>query len=119
MLGAVAVRAHFWAATAIKGTLTVTGAWNGTSSTASTMLLLQPGESNVTLSIVAEASSIQLWWPVGMGAHPLYNVTATFMPAYAGPSPTSSRRIGFRFAALVTGNDTAPGEGTWRQSALG
>lgn len=43
----------------------------------------------------------------GMGEQPLYNVSAVIIPA-SGPSFGANRRIGFRFFALVTGNDTDP-----------
>jgi len=102
----VAVRTHFWSPTAVKGTVTVSGAWGATNSSA---VLLPAGESNVTLTLTAEASSVSLWWPVGMGGHPLYNVTSSFEPSSPGPSLSADRAIGFRVAALATGNDSAPG----------
>ena len=82
---------------------------------------LPAGESVVSLRLKASAAQIRLWWPSGVGAQPLYNVTATFTPSVAagnqhhrpgermlpssGASQTS-RRIGFRVFALVTVNDT-------------
>jgi len=104
----VQVRVHLWAPAAVKGTVTVSGAWPGSSSSASTLVQVPQGSSNVTLTLVATAGSISLWWPVGLGGHSLYNVTASFQPFVSGPNPTTTRKIGFRFAALVTGNDTDP-----------
>jgi beta-mannosidase len=76
------------------------------------------GESNVTLSVEAEASAINLWWAVGMGgtatggSQPLYNISISFVAdtphRSTAPSVRSVRRIGFRYFALVTGNDTDP-----------
>ena len=44
-----------------------------------------------------------------MGPQNLYNVTITFTPAGPGALPVATtRRVGFRFAALVTVNDTDP-----------
>lgn len=43
----------------------------------------------------------------GLGAQPLYRVSATFLDD-AGPQLQAQRRIGFRTFALVTGNDTDP-----------
>eukprot|EP00730_Choanoeca_flexa_P008569 TRINITY_DN12506_c0_g2_i18.p1 TRINITY_DN12506_c0_g2~~TRINITY_DN12506_c0_g2_i18.p1 ORF type:complete len:975 (+),score=156.28 TRINITY_DN12506_c0_g2_i18:81-2927(+) len=42
------------------------------------------------------------------GSQVLYDVTFQFVPSL-GPSVSTSRRIGFRTFALVTGNDTNPG----------
>jgi beta-mannosidase len=106
-----AVRTHFWAPTATKGTLIVKGAWSGQSAV-SVPVTLRSGDSNVTVTLVADQSSgISLWWPVGLGGHSLYNVTAAFQPSAGGDTVATTRAIGFRFVALVTGNDTDPGTG--------
>jgi len=65
------------------------------------------------------AAQIKLWWPSGVGAQPLYNVSATWTPSAAAaadtttvaapPTPphiTAVRRLGFRVFTLVTINDT-------------
>ena len=53
------------------------------------------------------ADEIALWWPNQMGQQPLYTVTITFTPSGPGAVPiTTTRRIGFRLAAMVTINDT-------------
>jgi beta-mannosidase len=50
---------------------------------------------------------IRLWWPNGLGAQPLYNVTATWTSAAVPTQSTMAvRRTGFRVFALVTINDT-------------
>ena len=58
---------------------------------------------------VDTTSDVALWWPNGMGAQKMYNVTASFVASgevQAAAPVEASRRIGFRFVALVTGNDT-------------
>ena len=45
-----------------------------------------------------------------MGEHPMYNITATYQDSASNAAAvTASRRVGFRFVALVTGNDTDAG----------
>jgi beta-mannosidase len=70
-----------------------------------------------------KASEIDLWWPNGLGKPSLYNITITFtpispkkhsttstatIPTTGSRTLTTSRTIGFRHFALVTGNDTNP-----------
>jgi len=86
-------------ATGGKQDVTLTGDW-GASTTAT--LHVPPGRSNFTLTVPAFRGDVKLWWPVGMGAQPLYNLTVTV------GSNSASRRVGFRYFALVTGNDTDP-----------
>ena len=95
----------------VKGTVTITGEWGATKKQAVT---LHAGENNVTISL--EAATPKIWWANGMGAQPLYNVTATFEAddaavrgtAAGSPAspPTVVRRVGFRHVVLVTFNDT-------------
>ena len=130
---AVNVTAHLWAPSGgATGMLSVAGSWTasgdggGESSGAgvassSELLTLPAGSSKVSLQLTATANQIKLWWPSGVGAQPLYNVTATWAPAEAaaaaaaaavagggggGATVTATRRIGFRVFALVTVNDT-------------
>jgi beta-galactosidase/beta-glucuronidase len=107
----VKVRTHFWAPAATSGTLSMTGSWGGK---ASASVRIPAGDSNQTLDMTAEATEMKLWWPAGLGEQPLYNVTVTFTPASAssdrvGAALSATRRIGFKYFALVTGDDTAPG----------
>jgi len=100
----VNVTAHLWApAGGSRGTLTVASAWGATAS--SPLTDVPAGDSSITLALSAPASDILLWWPNGLGAQPLYNVSATWL-ASGGAAVTTTRRIGFRVAALVTVNDT-------------
>jgi beta-mannosidase len=106
----VNVTAHLWAPPGgAQGSLTLAGEWGATASLPLTAF--PPGESSVTLALAAPAAAIKLWWPNGMGAQPLYNVSASWVGAGGGGSGGGSaaaavRRIGFRVAALVTVNDT-------------
>jgi len=101
----VKVRTHLWAPVAVSGTLNVKGAWG---TTASSKVTVPAGDSNTTISVAASAQDINLWWPSGMGAQPLYDVEVEFVPD-SGPSVASARRVGFKYFVLVTGDDTAPG----------
>jgi len=65
------------------------------------------GESVQTLSFEVTAAQVQLWWPTGMGKQQLYELDVTFTPD-SGKAVTTQRRAGFRYFALVTGNDTDP-----------
>jgi hypothetical protein len=116
----VNVTAHIWAPPGgAKGTLVVAGSWAaGVSSegTHSGEVEVPAGESKISLQLSATAAQIKLWWPAGVGAQPLYNVTATWTPAPASAATatatttagttTAVRRLGFRVFALVTINDT-------------
>lgn len=76
----VKVKVHMWAATATQGTLSVAGSWGaeGTETTTSSAVSVPAGDSIAEVSVSAPASAIQLWWPAGQGAQPLYNVTVSF-----------------------------------------
>lgn len=99
----VSTRVHFWSPAGSSGTLTVEGAWGGS---ASVPLTLPAGESSATVNLAA--SGVKLWWPVGYGAQPLYAISATFTPSSGVLAASTARNIGFRYAALVTFNDTDP-----------
>eukprot|EP00931_Biecheleriopsis_adriatica_P063878 TRINITY_DN38765_c0_g1_i1.p1 TRINITY_DN38765_c0_g1~~TRINITY_DN38765_c0_g1_i1.p1 ORF type:complete len:936 (-),score=124.19 TRINITY_DN38765_c0_g1_i1:136-2943(-) len=82
------------------GEVTASGSWSP-GVVSKLQVDLKPGEERlVVLKLLASASQINLWWPVGYGDHPLYEVQASFLGVNA------SRHLGFRVAALVTGNDT-------------
>ena len=102
---AVQATAYFWAPAAAAGTLSLSGAWGGAN--ASARIALPAGASSFTLNLTAAA--VALWWANGMGAQPLYAVTATFTPdAPAAPALTATRSVGFRTAYLVTSSDAVP-----------
>lgn len=55
------------------------------------------------------ASGVHLWWPLGLGAQAVYNVTASFSPSgLPSAAAITSRPLGFRTAYLVTANDSDP-----------
>ena len=109
----VQATAYFYAPAASAGVLTLAGAWGGAGASNSQRLALPAGSSSATLNLTA--SGVALWWANGMGAQPLYAVTALFTPdSGAPPAPpppalTAQRRVGFRVAHLVTVNDSDPG----------
>ena len=70
---------------------------------------LTAGNTTVTWQLTVSAEQIDLWWPNGRGAQPLYNFTATATRSDGTDPPLqTSRRIGFRVFHIVTGNDTDP-----------
>ena len=102
---------HFWAAAAGTGTLRVTADWMGAGSALEVGCSFAAGDSacQAPLLNATAADGVGLWWPSQMGPQNLYNVTITFTPAGPGALPVATtRRVGFRFAALVTVNDTDP-----------
>ena len=100
----VDVRVHLWAPSPTTVTVAATGLWGG--SAAATTFEVPTGDSSQTVSMEATAKQVDLWWPAGHGAQPLYNLTTTVTAGAA--SLESTRRVGFRMFALVTGNDTDP-----------
>ena len=108
----VSVRVHLSVRTATQGTLVLTTAWHPGASVRK-KVALPAGESNATLHSSASADEIELWWPNGVGnRQQLYNLTVAFVPAGAADGSkrmvNASRSVGFRYIALVTGNDTDP-----------
>jgi beta-mannosidase len=102
----VVARVHLTAPAAASGTLSVSGSWGGS---ASAPVSLTAGNQSVELTIRVPAGAVSLWWPLNLGAQALYNLTATFTPSEGnGAALVVQRRLGFRFFALVTGNDTDP-----------
>jgi beta-galactosidase/beta-glucuronidase len=123
------VRVHLWAPSQVRGSLEVEGCW-GTKT--SQTIEWNGGDTTSTLSVMADAKDIKLWWPVGVGPdrtelskRSLYTLKVRFIPLDKTPrdpllsTPNQiqdSRRIGFRHFALVTGTDTDP---MWVQNATG
>jgi hypothetical protein len=90
------------------GTINVTGSWGGTVS--KPVGLLQ-GDNIVELILPVPAGQVSLWWPNGLGEQALYNLTvhAEIMPRKDRSNiRTITRRVGFRFVALVTADDSDP-----------
>lgn len=99
----VTVKAVLQASAAVSGVLSLQGTWPN-SDPVHTAVKLSVGVNELTVSTIAR--HVQLWWPAGMGAQPLYNFTVQFTPT-AGPAVSMQRRVGFRVVAYVTTNDTA------------
>lgn len=103
----VKVKVFLSAKSPTNGSLTLQNSWNG--EIALGFAMLPAGNSSAILEVNASAKEISLWWPIGMGDQPLYDVTVTFSPNSSPSSGVSThRKVGFRYFALVTGNDTDP-----------
>lgn len=98
----VTVNVHFTAPASVSGALTISGSW-GESNTSTITI---PAGDSIT-SITIPASSVYLWWPVGLGQQYLYDLDVVFAPT-GSQQLTTSRQIGFRVFSLVTVNDTDP-----------
>jgi beta-mannosidase len=98
------------AAAPAHGTLTVAGSWGASNAT---QLTLPPGANAssalLTLSLAVPLGAVQLWWPNGLGQQALHSVSAQWTPSgAAAPTSATSRTLGFRHFAIVTGDDSTP-----------
>ena len=102
----VVVRVHILVpeSASASGTIFADGSWGDGVIAAATNVSLVQGQNEVNVTL--QAQSPKLWWPNGMGAQPLYNVSVRFQHANGQSTQNTSRQIGFRFVAMVTGNDT-------------
>lgn len=89
-----------------QGAVTVTGAWGGDGGD-SGPLSLPAGDALVIINVTVPAGAVDLWWPNGLGAQPLYDVVTTFTPR-SGAAVSTTRRVGFRTVVVVTADDTDP-----------
>jgi hypothetical protein len=59
---------------------------------------MQTGETVLSINVTFPASTVDLWWPNGMGQQPLYDVLVGFAPPHSSqqtPRPTMIKtRIG-------------------------
>eukprot|EP01052_Picozoa_sp_SAG31_P020098 SAG31_NODE_1495_length_8102_cov_5.708021_3_plen_624_part_00 len=99
----VDVRTFLWSDQLVRGTLTVAGSW---SPHAVVVPVSVPSRNETVVNVKIQAQSPKLWWARGMGAQPMYTVTACLQPEGSGLNVTALRRIGFRHLALVTVNDS-------------
>jgi len=75
--------------------------WGSVNSTTVTLV----GGDNV-VQLLLSATNVDLWWPVGLGNQPLYELSVSV--SAESEVLTSKRKIGFRVFALVTDDDTDP-----------
>eukprot|EP00026_Physarum_polycephalum_P002050 Phypoly_transcript_02054.p1 GENE.Phypoly_transcript_02054~~Phypoly_transcript_02054.p1 ORF type:complete len:936 (+),score=107.47 Phypoly_transcript_02054:132-2939(+) len=88
--------------------LEITPSWSNKTELKTTVQI-EPGYNKIVVPrINVTASEIQLWWPSELGSQPLYNVIVQLTNPSDDSTLADSRRIGFRTAWLVTGNDTNP-----------
>eukprot|EP00439_Symbiodinium_sp_Y106_P013904 s7315_g1.t9 len=99
------VKVFLSAPAAANGTLTLLPSWRPS---VSRRISIPAGSSNHTVEVVANATDIKLWWPIGMGEQHLYQLGVQFKGDVLTGLTRTTRRIGFRYFALVTGNDTDP-----------
>ena len=98
----VSVRVFMSAVAAASGTLTVSGSWGGSAS--SPVTIAGPtANTSVIVNITVPVGGVSLWWPVDVGAHTLYTVTAN-LSLNTGAQLLANRSIGFRALYLVTAN---------------
>ena len=106
----VNVTVYYYAPAAITEPISVSffGSWMSQPVTASIPAgMTNIGENAFNYQIAVSAADINLWWPTGfsnVGQPWLYTLTATI--ATKSYEFSTTRRFGFRFFALVTGNDT-------------
>ncbi|CAE7271945.1 MANBA, partial [Symbiodinium pilosum] len=105
----VKVKVFLSAPAAANGTLSLLPSWRLQHD--SHRISVPAGNSNFTLEVAADAAAIKLWWPIGLGEQNLYELGVQFQAdsELGLPKSATSRKIGFRYFALVTGNDTDPG----------
>jgi beta-mannosidase len=63
---------------------------------------LKAGDNRIRF--VIDIQNVQLWWPIGYGSHPLYDVSVAFIDSTHQYAVNDSTRIGFRSVELVTDN---------------
>lgn len=93
----VEVRLTVYAPAPMQTPVTVSGDWGAEAYSAQTSLAA--GENELAIELTAR--DVELWWPVGYGPQPLYNLSAT-----VGGS-VMHRKLGFRSSRLQTDRGVA------------
>lgn len=103
----VDVRAFFDVpgAASVSGVLSVQVPWSPQPISQPVTLPSGSSTANITLPPV---SNMQLWWPVDLGAQPLYVVNVSFSVSGGAASQSITRPFSFRTAYLVTSDDSDP-----------
>jgi hypothetical protein len=82
--------------------VTITGEWGAK---ATKQVSLAKGDNKVSVDVAA-SSTVALWWPNGMGAQTMYNVTASFA-ASGAPQASAAVDVGLdRIVALYHRSST-------------
>jgi beta-mannosidase len=76
----------------------------GTREVASRVAALTDGGGKADLVITHP----QLWWPNGMGAHPLYTVAVDLMDENGGVLDSTTKRVGLRTLRAIQQTDSSP-----------
>ena len=98
---------HFYSAISTQTRLSITPSWS-TDTVYNAMVRVPAGESAQSVQLRVSATDVLLWWPSGLGDQPLYDVHARLSSPSSSRAVQVSRRVGFKFFAIVTGNDTDP-----------